>query len=52
MVKVVIEFLTADANETARLNRRKLIERIEKAMAQVEETPRFQAEEYAVNMTT
>jgi hypothetical protein len=52
MVRITIEFLTPDANETARFNRRRLLERIEKAMAQVEETPRFQPEEYAVNMTT
>lgn len=50
MVKIVIEFFTPDANETARLNRKKIIARIEAAMAQVE-TPRFQPEEYAVNMT-
>ena len=51
MVKIVIEFFTPDANETARLNRKKIIARIEAVMAQVEETPRFQPEEYAVNMT-
>jgi len=51
MVKIVIEFLTPDANNTARLNRKKLLARIEAAMAQVEETPRFSTDEYSVNMT-
>ena len=48
MVKIVIPFFTPEANEIARIQRRKIQASIEKVLSEL--VPRFEEGSYSVNM--